>query len=264
VDLSVEAVVPYQELQVRAEPDVLWITIDRPAQQNAINGAMLTELHAALDEAERLPSARLVVIQGGPGVFCTGMDFADASGSPQSVAARGGEEFLSLLKRLTTIPRVVVSVVDGRATGGGVGIAAASDFVYATPRSTFSLPEALWGLLPCCVLPFLIRRAGFQPAYAMSLSTMPVTAEQAHQSHLADQLAEKPELLVRRLRQRVSKLDDATIAAMKRYLRQLWFLSEEMERAAVGEFTRLMSSPVVRDRISAFATSQVFPWDSRP
>ena len=254
---------PYQTLHVRAEPDVLWITIDRPEQQNAINGTLLAELQAALDQAEKLLSCRLVVIQGRPGVFCTGMDFADATSSPENVAARGGAEFFGLLKRLTAIPRVVVSVVDGRAAGGGVGIAAASDLVYATPRSTFSLPEALWGLLPCCVLPFLIRRVGFQPASAMSLSTMPVTAEQAHQAHLADQLAEKPELLIRRLRQRVSKLDDGTIAAMKRYLRQLWFLSEEMEHAAVGEFTRLMSSPVVRERISGFATSQVFPWESR-
>jgi 3-carboxymethyl-3-hydroxy-acyl-[acp] dehydratase len=253
----------YQTIEVSASSDMLRITMDRVPQQNAINGTLLAELHAVLDEAEQLPGCRLVVIQGAPGVFCTGMDFSDATDSTGSLAERGGAEFLGLLKRLTATPRAVVSVVDGRATGGGVGIAAASDFVVATPRSVFSLPEALWGLLPCCVLPFLIRRVGFQPAYAMSLSTLPVTAEQAHRTHLADELTDQPEHFVRRLRQRVSKLDQSTIAALKRYQRQLWFLSEDMERAAVAEFSRLMSSPAVRERISGFVTSQVFPWESQ-
>jgi polyketide biosynthesis enoyl-CoA hydratase PksH len=253
----------FETLDVRSDSDVLTVGIDRVPQQNAINGTFLEEMHAVLDEAERLPDCRQVVIHGASGVFCTGMDFADATGSPQSVAERGGAEFLGLLKRLTTVPRVVVSVVDGRATGGGVGIAAASDFVVATPRAVFSLPEALWGLLPCCVLPFLIRRVGFQPAYAMGLSTLPVTAEQAYRIHLADELSAEPEHYLRRLRQRVSKLDDATIGAMKRYQRGLWFLSEETERAAIAEFTRLMSSPDVRERIAGFVTAQVLPWESR-
>jgi polyketide biosynthesis enoyl-CoA hydratase PksH len=253
----------FETLEVSSDAGVLTVAIDRVPQQNAINGTLMAELHAVLDEAERLPGCRQVVIRGAAGVFCTGMDFADATGSPQSVAERGGAEFLGLLKRLTTVPLVVVSVVDGRATGGGVGIAAASDFVVATPRAVFSLPEALWGLLPCCVLPFLIRRVGFQPAYSMSLSTLPVTAEQAHRIHLADELAAEPEQFLRRLRQRVSKLDGATIAAMKRYQRDLWFLSAETERAAVAQFTQLMSSPQVRERISGFVTAQVFPWESQ-
>jgi polyketide biosynthesis enoyl-CoA hydratase PksH len=261
-----EAAVPYRMLRVRAEPGLLWATLDRPRQQNTINGAVLAELHAVLDQAERSPDCRLVVLAGTDGVFCTGMDFADASrtdGDSTALAERGGAEFLGLLKRFTTVPRAVVSVVDGRVAGGGVGIAAASDFVYATPRSTFGLPEALWGLLPCCVLPFLIRRVGFQPAYAMTLSTLPVTADQAYRTHLVDEVAEDAELPIRRLRLRLSKLDGSTIADLKRYLRGMWFLSEEMERSAVGEFTRLMSSPAVRERISSFATQQVFPWESR-
>ena len=232
----------FETLDVRSDSDVLTVGIDRVPQQNAINGTLLAEMHAVLDEAERLPDCRQVVIHGASGVFCTGMDFADATGSPQSVAERGGAEFLGLLKRLTTVPRVVVSVVDGRATGGGVGIAAASDFVVATPRAVFSLPEALWGLLPCCVLPFLIRRVGFQPAYAMGLSTLPVTAEQAHRIHLADELAPSRSISCGGCGNGCRN-STTTIGAMKRYQRDLWFLSEETERAAIAEFTRLMSSP---------------------
>src|SRR5204863_9100504 len=120
-----------------------------------------------------------------------------------SLADRGGAAFFGLLRRFTTVGRVIVSIVDGRVTGGGVGLVAASDLVYATERSSFGLPEALWGLLPCCVLPFLIRRVGYQPAYAMALSTQPVSAQEALRSHLVDAVADDPTALVRRLAARV-------------------------------------------------------------
>jgi polyketide biosynthesis enoyl-CoA hydratase PksH len=255
-------------LRVQAEEGIVRLTLQRPDLQNSISTALLAALCQGLDQAERTPGCRLVVIEGSSGTFCTGMDFgeavayADAPDAAAESARRGGEEFLALLTRIATIGCAVIAKVDGRAVGGGVGIAAASDLVYATPRSSFSLPEALWGLLPCCVLPFLIRRTGFQPAAAMALSTLPVTAEQALRTHLVDEVADDPETEVRRVRQRLSKLAPATIADLKRYLRGQWFLSADMEAAAVTEFTRLMSSRAVQDRITDFATRQVFPWEN--
>jgi 3-carboxymethyl-3-hydroxy-acyl-[acp] dehydratase len=138
---------------------------------------------------------------------------------------------------------------------------AASDFVFATPRSTFNLPETLWGLLPCCVLPFLIRRVGFQPAHAMMLSTLPITAQRAHGVHLVDEIDDDPERPIRRLLGRVEKLDPSTVAAAKGYARQMWFLSEEMEQLAISQFRRLMDSTRVRSAIADFATTQTFPWE---
>ncbi|HEX6969384.1 MAG TPA: enoyl-CoA hydratase-related protein [Micromonosporaceae bacterium] len=255
----------FETLQVRVEPGVLRVTLDRPGKQNSINGAMLNELNAVLDQAEASPTCRMVVLEGGDGVFCTGMDFADATRDDHAtddLARRGGEEFFGLLDRLTTMPRVVVANVDGRVAGGGVGLVAASDLAVATPRSTFGLPEALWGLLPCCVLPFLIRRVGFQPAHAMTLTTLPVSADRALATGLVDEVVEDFTPVLRRLRARLTKLDTATIGDAKHYLRRMWFLSAETEQTAVTEFSRLMSSPVVRQRLGAFAQRQAFPWDS--
>jgi polyketide biosynthesis enoyl-CoA hydratase PksH len=255
-----------ETLRVRDDGDVLRVVFDRPHRQNAINDVLLAELHAVLDRAERSPECRIVTLSGNGGVFCTGMDFADATSTgaaTDDLAERGGRQFLGLLKRLTTVPRVVVSIVDGRVAGGGVGVAAASDFVYASGRSTFGLPEALWGLLPCCVLPFLVRRVGFQPASAMTMSTLPVPAGRAHQLHLVDEVADDAEPALRRLRMRLRRIDPDTIADLKAYLRGMWALSDDMERAAVTEFSRLMSTGLVRDRIAGFASNQVLPWEPR-
>jgi polyketide biosynthesis enoyl-CoA hydratase PksH len=254
----------YQTLRVEERRETLLVTLDRPERQNGINDVLLAELHAVLDRAERGPHLRIVALRGAGPVFCSGMDFVDVAGSDpeEDLAGRGGAHFFGLLSRFTTVGRVIVSIVDGRVTGGGVGLVAASDFVYATERASFGLPEALWGLLPCCVLPFLIRRVGFQPAYAMTLSTLPVPAAQAERIHLVDEVLPDAEPALRRLGSRLTKLDAATIADGKRYFGQMWFPAKEMEQVAVAEFARLMSAPVVRERIANFANHQRMPWES--
>lgn len=253
-------------LRVSRQRESLRVVIDRPERNNSINALLLEELHAVLDHAEREPDLRMVVLEGAGPVFCSGMDFADAAGSNRAgddLATQGGEAFYGLLKRFTTIPRIVVCVVDGRVTGGGVGLAAASDFVYATERSSFALPEALWGLLPCCVMPFLVRRIGFQPAYSMTMSTLPVTAARAAQVNLVDELLEDAEPALRRLAGRLTKIDDSVIADGKRYFEKMWLPAEQLEHTAVTEFARLMASPVVQHRIANFANHQLMPWENR-
>lgn len=251
-------------IRLASTPGVLTVTLNRPDAQHSIDGAMIGELHSALDTAEADPDCRMVALTGGDGVFCTGMDLLGvaAEGRPdRERAARGGTEFLGLLKRLTVTPRVVVAAVDGRVAGGGVGLVAASDFVLATSRSTFSLPEALWGLLPCSVAPFLIRRTSFQKAYAMSLSTLPVTSDQAVLSGLIDQLAEPLQPALRRLAFRISKLETETVGDLKRYFAKMWIITPDVERTAIDEFARLMSSDNISRRIADFAERQRFPWE---
>jgi len=255
----------YETLRVEERAGTLRVTLDRPDRHNSINDVMLAELGAVLDRAER-GGPPIVVLAGTGPVFCSGMDFADASRSAAAsgdLADRGGAAFFGLLRRFTTIGRVVVSIVDGRVTGGGVGLVAASDLVYATERSSFGLPEALWGLLPCCVLPFLIRRVGYQPAHAMTLSTLPVPAGRAERIQLVDEVVEDAEPALRRLGARLSKLDGVTIGDAKRYLTRMWPPAPDAEGVATTEFARLVSSPAVQRRIANFATHQQMPWENR-
>jgi polyketide biosynthesis enoyl-CoA hydratase PksH len=257
----------YERIAVRQEGGILRVTLNRPDRDNAIDGAALAELHAALDEAERSENCRMLVCDSTGPVFSAGMDLAAAGGGEppdQAGNERAGREFFRLMKRFTEADLLVVAVVDGRVSGGGVGLVAASDLAFATPRSEFSLPEALWGLLPCCVLPFLIRRTGFQPAYAMTLSTQPVTAAQAQLVRLVDEVAQAPEQLVRRLLYRGAKLPDGVIGAGKRYCRPFGLIGDETGDYAVGELGRLLVRPEVRDRISGFVRSARLPWEGAP
>jgi polyketide biosynthesis enoyl-CoA hydratase PksH len=170
---------------------------------------------------------------------------------------------MSTIKRLTLEPRLIVSIVDGRAMAGGIGLVAASDWVIATPRSQFSLSEALWGLLPAMVAPYLIRRVGFQTAFRMTLTTLPISAQEAWTAHLVDEVSEHPLDNLRRLWLRVSKLETATVKNVKAYFREMWLISEQMEELAVAETNRLAADPVVIRNITDYIEFQKFPWDEK-
>jgi polyketide biosynthesis enoyl-CoA hydratase PksH len=256
----VELTAGYRTLQVHSTVEVVRVTLARPDRQNTIDSVLIAELHQVLDAAEHSPRCRMVLIAGTDGVFCTGMDFEEAVRGG-SFADRDGNAFFDLLRRFTTVPRVVASVVDGKVAGGGVGLVAASDLAFATPVSTFALPEALWGLLPCSVLPFLVRRVGFQPAYSMTMTTMPVDATQAASTHLVDHVVDDPEPLVRRLSYRIGKVEAATIGEVKRYCGAFAPITDEARDRAVAEFARHLGSMVVRRNLADFVDHRRMPWE---
>ncbi len=255
----------YETLLIRESAESLTLTINRPDSHNSINAALLADINLALDTAEKNHNCRLVIIEGQDGVFCTGMDFNEVISHPlpDNVSEAQSADYMQLLKRFTLSPKVIICKLDGKVTAGGVGLVASSDLVIATERTQFNLTEALWGLLPCCVLPYLIRRIGFQKAYAMTLTTQTVSAREAFTFHLIDELSENLDDSIRKLMLRLSKVEEKTISNLKQYFRKMWVITEEMEKVAVDEITRLISGPEVREKITNFALHQKFPWENR-
>jgi polyketide biosynthesis enoyl-CoA hydratase PksH len=243
--------------------DILTVTINRAPHHNSINAELLTELHRALNQAEADPTCHAMVIQGKEGFFCTGMDFQELT---QDIAAEkspsiSAPEYMSLLKRFTLSPKFIISKVDGRVLAGGMGIVAASDFVLSSPKSQFGLSEAMWGLLPANVMPFLIRRIGFQPAYAMTLTARDITAARASELHLVDEIHDNLDDGLRRLLINLRRVSSSTVAEAKQFFRKMWVLDETMENIAIQELEKLIAKPDVLNNVSNYVLHQKFPWE---
>jgi polyketide biosynthesis enoyl-CoA hydratase PksH len=240
-------------------PGALKITINRIEQHNSINEQLLIDIETVLNIAEQDANNRLVIIQGSGGYYCTGMDFTAVMQNPQrNIESR---QYITLLKRLTTIPRVIISLIDGTAMAGGIGLLAASDLVLASAQSQFSLSEALWGLLPCCVLPYLIRRIGYQAAYRLTLTTQPIDGQEAYRLQLVDELTNQPEVVLRKYLLRFSRLDNQTLMDMKAYFQKLWVINDETEQLAINEITRLLQTPRIQQNLTNYLQQGRFPWD---
>lgn len=252
----------FQTIAVKESEKSLTIQFNRLENQNSINAKLLEEINQALDLVEKKTACRLIILEGQQGVFCTGMDFKEMSASLNTPdhLKEFSSGYMLLLKRLTQIPKVVLSKVDGKVIAGGVGFAAASDLIIATEKSQFSLSEALWGLLPANVIPYLIRRVGFQKAYMMTLTTRIINAPEALSFGLIDEMSVNLDDSVRKLSLRLNILEESTIKNLKAYFRKMWIINEEMEKNARDELAHLLKEPTVQTNIKNFADHGKTPW----
>ncbi|MGQ5261981.1 enoyl-CoA hydratase-related protein [Micromonospora sp. ZYX-F-536] len=238
----------------------LTVVLDGTRPGNALTAEGVTDLHRVLDIAEADRGLRVLVVRAQGDAFCTGMDLVQAADDDEAEAARGVGSYFDLLERFASSDLLVVSVVDGRAVGGGVGLAAASDVVLATARANFSLPEVLWGLLPCAVLPFLVRRVGFQRAYSMTLGTLTVQAAKAADIGLVDELVDDPDRVLRRLLDRTSRVPVGLVAAAKQYCGTLAPSRVETRRTAVSTFAELSAGEAFRSAVTGYTHDGRYPW----
>jgi enoyl-CoA hydratase len=122
---------------------VATITLNRPDARNALNDAMCEDLRRVALGVD--PSVRVVFVRGNGPVFCAGADVKERAGmSVDQVRARRLKAFAAY-HALESLPMPSVAVVQGAALGSGVEIAAACDFVVATPDAAFGTPEAMRG-----------------------------------------------------------------------------------------------------------------------
>jgi enoyl-CoA hydratase len=135
----------YSTLKVTARAGVATITLDRPDARNAVNGAMCEELRRAAMEVAADSNIRVVFVRGAGRVFCAGADLKERPGmSEDQIRARRLKAFAAY-HALESLPMPAIAVVHGVALGSGVEIAAACDFVIATPDALFGTPEVLHG-----------------------------------------------------------------------------------------------------------------------
>ncbi|MCB1771215.1 MAG: enoyl-CoA hydratase/isomerase family protein [Candidatus Competibacteraceae bacterium] len=243
-----------EALLMRRRGRALIATLNRAEVHNALDGATVEALNQALDQVEMDTELRLLVIAGQPGVFCTGTDFTALSGNretePEAIAA-AARRYYRLLARFTTSSCLIACQIDGRAQAGGLGLVAACDYAFCTPRSTFNLPEVLLGLVPAVVLPFLMRRIGWQRAYGLALTARTLDAVQALTLGLVDEVNADGEESLRRLLLSMNRTPAVSLQAAKRYGQELWPLAAATEERAVARISGLLADPAALDTIRA-------------
>jgi enoyl-CoA hydratase len=130
------------DVLIRREDGILVVTINRPQQRNAVNGAVSAGVARALDLLDRESGLRVGVLHGAGTAFCAGMDLkAFAAGEQVRDPARG---FGGIVERPPAKP--VIAAVEGWALGGGFEIVLACDMVTAGKGARFGLPEVRRGL----------------------------------------------------------------------------------------------------------------------
>lgn len=138
----------YKKIYVQRESITTTITFNRPEAHNALDREMSDELADAVRAIKRDRDCRFVIFRGAGDTFCAGDDIKDFltwSEDDPYWQARQYQETAQMIEDLTPI---TIAAVDGVCTGGGLELTLVCDFVVATDRSRWGMPEIDWDITP--------------------------------------------------------------------------------------------------------------------
>jgi enoyl-CoA hydratase len=139
----------YANIIYEKKGKVATITLNRPQALNALSTALLTEVHDALEDAEKDGNIGVIVITGaGDRAFCAGADISEI----QRLSAVGARDFsLSLhehTRLMEKIKKPIIAKINGFCLGGGTEVAMSCDFRIASEKARFGQPEVNLGIIP--------------------------------------------------------------------------------------------------------------------
>jgi enoyl-CoA hydratase len=235
-------------LSVDERADRVHAMLDRPEVRNAIDQALVDELHALCERLEAEP--KLLVISGAGGTFASGADI-------RQLRERGRDDALAgintrLFQRIAALPMPVIAAIDGYALGGGAELAYAADFRIASTRARIGNPEAGLGILAGAGATWrLLELVGEPVAKEILLAGRVLTAHEALELHLVSEVHEPPALLAAAdaLADRILANDPAALMAAKRVLAAPRSAHPDID---LQEQAALFESESKRERMTAF------------
>jgi enoyl-CoA hydratase len=150
---------PYETILYETRGAIALVTLNRPQRLNAMNAAMLRELHLAMDAAEADAAVRAIVLGGAGAGFCSGFDLKEqAEAQPAGVAQWRGllRRDFDAIMRFWHSPKPTISAVRGPCLAGGCELALACDITVAAEDAVFGEPELRFGAgIVVMLLPWL-------------------------------------------------------------------------------------------------------------
>ena len=200
------------------------ITFSHPAH-NSMPGHLLAELAAQIKAAGDSKDVHLILLQsGGDRTFCAGASFDELMTITNS---EDGKKFFlgfaNVINAIRKCPKIVIGRVQGKAIGGGVGIAAAVDYCLATKYSSVKLSELALGIGPFVVGPAIERKIGISAFSYLSINaTEWQTAHWAKDKGLFNEAFESVDQLDDYIKHFTEKLLSSSPMALLSLKQMLW------------------------------------------
>ena len=164
---------------VRRDGPEARITLNRPAQRNALSLELMGEVVAALDELGGDAGVRAIVIEGAGPAFCAGHDLGEMAGRDLAFYQRVFDACTEMMEALHRVPQPVIARVHGIATAAGCQLVASCDLAVAASSARFATPGVKIGLFCSTPMVPLSRAVGRKRALEMLLTGTPIDAATA-------------------------------------------------------------------------------------
>ena len=246
-------------VHVAVADGVATITLDSPANRNALSIRLVSDLNAALDVAQAGigdGSVRVVVVTHVPPAFCAGADLKERRSGPPDSAP-----MVRALRRLMDAEVPTIAAVNGAARAGGIGLMASCDLVVVRRDLTFALTEVRIGVAAAIISVPILRRASGSRLTAALLTGEVFDAAFARDVGLVTHVTDDVDATVATLCAGIRMGAPRAVAETKRLLRTV----PTMERDEAFENMRrlsdvLFASPDAAEGMAAFAEKRPPSW----
>ena len=252
----------------RRRGGVAFLTLNRPAQYNALSEQMLAAVHAAFDSLAADTSVRVVVLGGAGKAFCAGHDLKQMQANPSlEYYRRLFDECSRLMMRIQTLPQPVIARVQGIATAAGCQLVAMCDLAVAADDARFAVSGINVGLF--CATPSvpLSRNVGRKAAFEMLVTGEFIDAPTAVQRGLINRCvaADGLDRAIDTLAAAIAAKPQSVIAAGKAlFYRQLELGVAPAYQLAGQAMACNMMDEVAQEGVSAFIDKRRPNWSDDP
>jgi enoyl-CoA hydratase/carnithine racemase len=250
----------------RDENGIAWLTLNRPAQRNALSVALLTALQEAIASIAKDRKVKVVVIAANGLGFCAGHDLREMRANPgrqhyEALFAQCAQLMTGIVK----LPKPVIARVHGIAAAAGCQLVATCDLVVAASDARFAVNGINIGLFCSTPMVALTRAIGRKPAMEMLMTGDLVDAAHARAIGLVNRVVPAEELdqeVTALAKQLAGKLGLAVAIGKEAFYRQAE-LGLEAASAYTGEvMTRNMLARDTEEGIDAFLDKRPPRWEN--
>lgn len=227
-------------------------------QSNSLPGKILYELARAITHAGEDPDSIVIVLRSaGEKTFCAGASFDELIAiSNEEEGLRFFSGFAHVINAMRTCPKMIIGRIQGKCVGGGVGLAAATDYAIATEAAEVKLSELAVGIGPFVVGPAVERKMGVSAFSQLALDAgMWRTADWARRNGLFAEIYPTIDEMDESVRRLAGVLSHSSPQAMMEMKRIFWKGTEHwdqllLDRAAISG--RLVLSDFTKNAIATF------------
>ena len=225
---------------------------------NSFPSTLLQQLTDEINALSKNDSVSIIILKSaGTGAFCAGASFDELlSVSNYEEGSRFFSGFANVINAMRKCPKLIIGRIHGKAVGGGVGLASACDYSFATTKSEIKLSEIAIGIGPFVIEPAVSRKIGKMAMAEMTLNpTVWKTSKWAFEKGLFSEVFETIEELDNRLNQYVTEISSYNKEALNEMKKVLWegtnhWDSLLYERAAISG--RLVLSDFTKNALEKF------------
>jgi len=244
-------------VEISINNEIGTITFGHP-QSNSLPGALLQLLANTITDLSKEASVKVIILQSlGDKTFCAGASFDELVAiSDLETGKTFFSGFANVINACRKSSKLIIGRIQGKAVGGGVGIASAVDYCFATTNAAVKLSELAVGIGPFVVGPAVQRKIGLSAMSELAINaTSWRSAEWAMQKGLYNEIYETSSEMDTAIQSLALKLSNSNPAAMQELKQVFWEGTEDWDTLLVSRASisgKLVLSDFTREAISTF------------